>query len=343
VYDLTLSVDGARPRYSNVFLGTLDGRVRATTPGPGEPVRIAGAVTVSRATVGLPPAPQQVVRELTGMPEWFPSPSFDLALAIGEDVEFKTAGISAPLQPSATAVTMVGTPQRPIISGMVQVQEGRASVPAGALDVATAGVQFTVQPAPGTGQQRPPVALTVDGRVWGTATKRITDAMVGGRNIGTLDVLLEVSGSLPDQVVVHASSIPPLAEEQIYALLGAQQLLGGFGGGAGESLSDVMSRQFMDALGAAFRHYIFQPFAEDLKRMLGLSMLEVSFAYEHPVQIKLGKYFIENLLVTYETRLGAENEWEAGVSYRVSNSYEVSFETNHLNNHRLLVEYVRTW
>lgn len=342
-YDLTLSVDHARPRYSNLFVGTLDGTVRATTPGPGEPVRIAGSVTVSRAEVGMPPAPQQPVVELTGMPEWFPAPVLALNLGVGEDVVFKTAGISAPLQPNPVAVTVTGTPQRPVITGTIEAQEGRASVPAGALDVGAAGVQFAVRPALGTGQVRPPVPLEVTGRVWGTATKRIAGVSVGGRDIGTLDVLLEVSGSLPNQIQVRASSMPPLSEEQIYALLGAQQL-GGVGADGGEALSDVMSRQFMDALGAAFRHYIFQPFAEDLKKMLGLSMFEISFAYDHPVQIKVGKYLIENLLVTYQaSMLGVDNEWEAAVSYQVSDRYKVSFQTNHLNNSRLFVEYVRSF
>ncbi|MCD6359781.1 MAG: translocation/assembly module TamB domain-containing protein, partial [Armatimonadetes bacterium] len=344
LYDLILTIDDARPRYSNIFVGTLNGVITARTPVPGKPVVIAGGVELSHATIGVPPAGQQTARELMGMPEWFPSPSFDLALDIGEDVKFATTGIVAPLEPREAAVTATGTPQRPVISGTIEVQKGRASVPAGALDVGTAGVRFMIRPALGTSTSRPPIKLTMEGNIWGNATKRIPRAVIGGRNVGTVDVVLDVSGTLPDQIHVTASSIPPLAEEQIFGLLGAQQLMGSFGGGSGEGLSDVMSRRFVDALGAAFRHYVFQPFAEDLKQMLGLSMLEVSFAFDQAVQIKVGKYLVQDLLVTYQTAmLGTADEWEMGVSYKVSDRYEVSFRTDYRRDSQMLVQYIRTF
>jgi autotransporter translocation and assembly factor TamB len=343
-YDLTLVFNKARPKYSNIFMGTVDGLIRASNPSPGAPVQIAGGIELTHTTIGLPPMGGEPAGELMGMSGSFPCVGLDVALAIGPDVKFNTAGVVAPLEPAEFALRVSGTPQRPVINGLVEVQEGRASIPTGALDVGQAGVQFMILPALGTQHARPPVKLEMTGRVWGTATKRIKGTALGGEGVGDVEVVLEVSGALPDGIRVQASSQPPLTEEQIYALLGTEQLGGLMGGGDGQAGGDVMSKQFVTALGAAFRHYIFQPFTEDLKKMLGLSMLKVSFAFDQPVEVKIGKYLVEDLLVTYETSmLGTENEWELGVSYKVANRYEVTYQADSINNHRMFVEYVRTF
>lgn len=343
-FDLALVFDKARPKYSNIFMGIVDGQIKASNPSPGAPVRIAGGIELTHTTIGLPPMTGEPGGELMGMSGSFPSVGLDVALAIGPDVKFNTAGVVAPLEPTEFALRVSGTPQRPVINGMIEVQEGRASIPTGALDIGQAGVQFMILPALGTQHSRPPVKLEMTGRVWGTATKRIKGSSLGGEGVGDVEVILEVSGALPDGIRVKASSQPPLAEEQIYALLGTEQLGGLMGGGGGQPSGDVMSKQFVTALGAAFRHYIFQPFTEDLKKMLGLSMLEVSFAFDQPVEIKIGKYLVEDMLVTYETSMaGIDNDWELGVSYAVAHQYEVTYQADNRNNHRMLVEYVRTF
>jgi len=168
--------------------------------------------------------------------------------------------------------------------------------------------------------------------------------VVNGRDVGAVSVMLRVTGELPDKVEIHAQSVPPLAEEQIYALLGAEELAGLASGGETESLGDVMGRQFVVALGAAFRHYIFQPLTEDIKQLLGLSMLEVSFAFDQPVQVKIGKYVVKDLLVTYETQtLAANDQWDLQVSYEITDQYRVSYQTDETSNNRMFVEYVRTF
>ncbi len=343
-WDLTLVIDNARPKYSSLFLGTLNGQVTMANPSPGEPVHVGGGIEIAHATIGLPPLGGEPGGQLMGMSPLIPAATFDLGLAIGPDVKFKGVGVTAPLEPTEYAVRLQGTPQRPVLTALVELQEGRATLPAGVLDVATAGVRLSVRPAPGTAQRVPPLALELGGEVWGTATRRITDAMVDGRQVGEVNLLLELSGHLPDGIQVKVQSQPPLAEEQIYALLGTEQLSGLLGSGESEPLGDVMSRQFVTALGAAFRHYIFQPFTEDLKKMLGLSMLEVNFAFDQPVQVKIGKYLVDDLLVTYEAGLaGTDQEWEMSVSYSVADRYKVTYQADQTNDNRLFVEYVRTF
>ncbi len=45
-YDLTLVFDKTAPKYSNIFMGVIDGQIRAANPAPGEPVLIAGGLTM---------------------------------------------------------------------------------------------------------------------------------------------------------------------------------------------------------------------------------------------------------------------------------------------------------
>lgn len=340
-FDLVLVADRARPRYSNLFLGTVDGRFVMQNPSPGETVKVEGAMTVSHAVLGVPRPSGEEAEDLRGMSATFPAPEFDVRLAIGSDVRVRTTGIVAPLEPTDAAIRARGTPQRPTIQGQIEVQQGEASMPGGALHIETAGVRFLVRPALGSQLQRPPINLDMDGRVWATATRTIESTVVDGREVGPVDIELAVSGTLPANIHVEARSSPPLAEEQIYALLGTAPFAGAGGLAEGGDLEQVMTEQFVSALGAAFRQYVFQPFEEELKQLLGLAMLEVDFAFDQPVALRLGGYLIEDLLVTYQTSvLGAYEGYDLGVSYRVERRFEVSYRTDHTDNQRMLIEYV---
>ena len=343
-FDLTLVADRARPRYSNLFLGTVNGSIGLKTPAPGQAMQITGAMEISHAELGMPRSSGEGERELQGMPRSFPAPEFDVRLAIGPDVRVKTTGMTAPLEPTEHALEVTGTPQRPTIRGQVEVQEGEASMPGGVLDIKTAGASILVRPGLGTRRREPPVPLDFEGRVHATATRTIESTVVEGREVGPIEVQLEVSGTLPDNIIVQVSSTPPLAEEQIYALLGTAPFSGGGGLAAGGSLEDVMTEQFLSALGAAFRQYVFQPFEEDLKRLLGLSVFEVNFAFDQPVSLRLGGYLVENLLVTYRTSvLGPTEEYDLAVSYKVERRFQVGFSTDERDDHRVFVEYVRSF
>ncbi len=343
-FDLMLVADRARPRYSNLFLGTINGSLGFKTPSPGEQMEITGAMEISHAELGIPRSSGEGERELQGMPADFPSPEFDVRLAIGPDVRVKTTGMTAPLKPTEHALVVTGTPQRPVIRGQVEVQQGEASVPGGVLDIQSAGANILVRPGLGTRRREPPVPLDLEGHVQATATRTIASTVVEGREVGPIEIQLEVSGTLPDNIIVQVSSTPPLAEEQIYALLGTAPFSGGGGLAGGGSLEDMMTEQFLSALGAAFRHYVFQPFEEDLKQLLGLSVFEVNFAFDQPVSLRLGGYLVEDLLVTYRTSvLGPNEEYDLAVSYTVERKFQVGFSTDERDDHRVFVEYVRSF
>ncbi len=341
-FDLAIVADDARPRYGNLFLGTVDGRIGIANAAPGAPVGVTGAMTLSHAVASIPLlASGGEESALFGMSENAPPLNFDVALAIGPDVRVQTTGLTAPLEPTEKAVWLRGTPQRPSVQGLVEVQEGEATVSGGVLDIETAGVRFLVRPKLGM-HREPPVELEMDGRVWATATRKIQETVIEGRPLEDVLVQLQVSGTLPNHIHVQVSSTPPLADEQIYALLGAAPFSGSGGMSSGGDLNDVLNQQFVSALGAAFRAYVFQPFQEDLKKLLGLSVFEVNFAFDQPVDVRLGGYLIEDLLVTYQTSvIGAtETDYSLEVSYKVEKRFELTYETNDRNDNRFLVEYV---
>ncbi len=344
-FDLVIEADDARPRYGDLFLGKVDGKITMRNPAEGKPVAIEGGMEISHAILGIPRRGGEGEGELQGMSDRFPEPHIDVALAIGPDVRVKTTGMVAPLEPTDRAVWVKGTPQRPTVQGLVEVQEGEARMPGGALKIETAGVRFLVRPSLGMrGRQPPPVPLDMEGRVWATATRTIDSTVIDGRQVGPVEILLDVSGTLPNNIHVQASSTPPLAEEQIYALLGTAPFTGGGAAAIAGDLQDVMTEQFVTALGAAFRHYVFEPFQEQLKEMLGLSVLEVSFALDQPVAVRLGGYVIEDLLITYKTCVtGSSQEYDLGVSYTVQRQFELSYRTDETNDKRFFVEYVRSF
>ncbi len=340
-YDLAIVADRARGRYDNMFLGTLNGRFTMTNPAPDEPMRLGGRMTVSNATIGVPRPAEADTEELMGMSADFPALRFDAQLGIGHDVEVRTLGLVAPLEPTERAVIARGTPQRPNIQGQIELQEGAASMPGGVIDIQTAGVRFLVRPGLGTERLTPPIVLDFDGQVWANATRTVAATVVDGREVGPVEIDLRVSGTLPENIHVEVSSTPPLAEEQIYALLGTAPFADGEGLFAGRDLEQVMTEQFVSALGAAFRTFIFDPFEEELRDILGLEFLEVSFAFDQPIALRMGGYLIEDLLITYETVVtGGREGYDLGVSYRIERRFEVSYRTDERHDHRLFVEKV---
>lgn len=339
-FDVALVADDARPRYGNLFLGTVEGSIVGRNPAPGEPVKFTGGLTIAHAVMGVPRPEPGGGGELRGFSASFPNPQFDVALGIGPDVRVETAGMSAPLQVNDRAVTLRGTPRRPEVRAVIEVQEGEASMPGGLLDIEKGEVRLLIAPALGIPGRNPPVLLRMDGSYTVIATQTIDSTIVDGRAIGPITIHMAVNGTLPfqDYADVQVSSDPPLSQEAILALVGMAPFSGSQIAEGGD-LEDVLSQQFVSALGAAFRLYVFQPFEEELKELLGLSVFEVSFAFDQPVAVRIGGYLMEDLLITYRTAaIGGSEDYDLEISYRVDRSYEVGFATDERNNTRIFVE-----
>ncbi len=341
--NLAIIADEARPRYGNLFLGTVEGRIDIANGTPGEQMDVAGTMTLSHAELSVPLfSPEEGAGGLYGMSSDVPPVNLGVRLAIGPDVRLRTTGLTAPLEPSDAAIRVEGTPQEPRIQGQIVLQEGEARVSGGVLDIEQGRVQFVLRPKLGSVGEAP-YELELTGPISITATTTIGQTVIQGRLLEDVEIRMQVTGQLPNHLLVEVSSNPPLADEQIYALLGTAPFPGAGSLLAGGDLDDVLNEQFVSALGAAFRAYIFQPFEEDLKELLGLSVFEVGFAFNQPVDVRIGGYLVENLLITYETSLvgHAETQYELEVSYKVQRQFELTYGTDSEGDNRFLVEYVR--
>jgi autotransporter translocation and assembly factor TamB len=72
---------------------------------------------------------------------------------------------------------------------------------------------------------------------------------------------------------------------------------------------------------------VFEPLEAQLRSLLGLSEFAVSFGVNQPAELRVGKYLVKNLLVSYQRSLGTGSleDWWLSVSYEVSPGNVVSY------------------
>jgi len=183
------------------------------------------------------------------------------------------------------------------------------------------------------------VALELTGNVRGSAQTVLRSASLYGQDIGAVTINIYLSGMLPDRWDLQVSSTPPLEESQIYALLGTTPLGGLLAEGGPTDIEQMVSEQFLAALAAGFKMAVFEPIEQQLRRALGLSELSVNFTFNQPVEIRVGKYVMDNLLVSYRTAFGGdEAEYDMTVAYEVGHDLRVSYTTDERSRNRVQLE-----
>ena len=344
-YDMELKCDRADVRYGKLLRGLVNGAIRvhgpqtetASSPGAGPFARIEGALTVEHAEVGLAAPKSGGEATLRGLSRRYPSPVFDVRVNTGDGVRLKGMGMTVPISRSQVA-SLTGTLHDPVLSGVVSAREGAVRVPGGAMQITGASVAYRFGPVPTMADQdRAPLELT--GEVHAAAQQLISEAQVPGWGSGPVEVVINIDGELPDRIEVETSSVPPLSDEQVFALLGSQPL-----GGlqvSGGSFQDVLSEQALSLLAAGFKATVFEPIESELMRLLGLSELNIRFGFNQNVEIQLGKYLIKDLLVSYQTSVGAgdEDQYSLSLSYRLKNRVRVAYTTNERGDNRLKLSY----
>jgi len=179
--------------------------------------------------------------------------------------------------------------------------------------------------------------------VKGQAERVVSQVEVDGRVFGPVHLYLNFTGELPGTIEVKATSEPALAEEQIYAILGAEP----FGGlmAAGEAGGQALSQRFVSLLAVGLRAGVFEPLEAQLRELLGLAEFSINFALNQPIEVQMGKYLVRNLLVSYRQALGAgdDNEWWLVISYEVVPGAVVSYHTRDDGEERFSVGYRRVF
>jgi len=334
--DMALVADGSEVAVKGLVEGIVDGTINISGPGGGQPALVSGKYTMSHGQIGFATSSGEK-KDMYALNSKYPKPEFDVKVALGLDMKVSGTGIVAPLQPTPAAFHLYGTPQRPVIEGLVQAQEGRTQIPGGVATIAELWVDYKLAPKPPL--RRDPVKLGLTGNVRGSAQTVMQSASLYGQDIGPVMINIYLTGKLPDRWDLQVSSTPPLEESQIYALLGTTPLGGFVSEGGPTDIQQIVSEQFLAALAAGFKLAVFEPIEQQLRRALGLSELSVNFAFNQPVEIRIGKYVMDDLLVSYRTAFGAgEQEYDMTVSYEVGQSLRVSYTTDERSRNQVQLE-----
>jgi hypothetical protein len=339
---MALVADNSNIVVKGLLDAMVDGTISVNGAGGGEPAQITGNWTVAHGRVTVPLAAAPEKKPMFALDSNSPKPQLDVVLALGPDMTIYAPGVSAPLEPSRKLAHLTGTPQNPVVTGLVQAQRGKTQMPGGFATIESLGLDYKLGPKL-TALRYDPVELVLSGRIWGRAETVLQSAIVNGRDIGTVTIRLVIDGTLSEQMDISVASTPPLAEEQIYALLGTAPFGGVISAGntGFDSAGQMVSRQFLSALAVGFRTAVFMPIEQELRRSLGLSELSVNFTFDQPVEIRIGKYLMEDLLVSYRTAFGSgDDEYDITVSYEFGPKLRVSYTTDERSQSRLQVEKV---
>lgn len=336
--DMALVADRSEVAVTGLLEALVDGTITVFGPGGGQPALVSGNYTISHGQIGFSTGGGGgEKKDMYALSTKYPKPQFDVKVMLGLDMKVSGPGIAAPLQPTPDALRLHGTPQRPVIEGLVEAQEGRTQVPGGVATIEQLSVDYKLAPKPPL--RSDPVKLGLTGNVRGSAQTVLQSASLHGQDIGSVTINIYLIGTLPEQWDLQVSSTPPLEESQIYALLGATPLGGLVSDGGPTDIQRVVSEQFLAALAAGFKLAVFEPIEQQLRRALGLSELSVNFTFNQPVEIKVGKYVMDDLLVSYRTAFGGDQkEYDMTVSYEVSDSLRVSYTTDERSRNRVQLE-----
>ncbi len=342
-YDIVLEAQAARLSYGKQVQGLLDGSVRLHKPeaeaGLEPRVRLDGRLVLNDAQLALAIPTGGGDSAIYGAPPGVPSPDLDVALDVGSDVEIRGLGVVVPIATTRVA-HLTGTLQRPVLSGDISTGGGDVDLPAEVMKVTKADIDYKFGPRLGPMRsERVPLGLT--GNVDIRAEKSISNTQVPGEDDETVQIMIAVEGRLPDDIKVRTWSDPPLSEEQLLVMLGSQTLSALSGGGGTGNLTDALSEKALQALAAGFRAAIFKPIESELARALGLSEFTISFGFNQAMGVKLGKYLIKDLLVSYQRSIGggAGEQYVLSISYKLRDQFRVAYTTDELGHSRVKVTY----
>jgi len=336
----------------------MEGAVEGDRRDPEAPVLIASVagdspstrepIQLTRAEFGFPmrgslsagsPSDEGSARRFYGAAAYYPAPEFDLAMAAGRDVALNTVVLTARAAEDPEAMTLKGTPQAPDLAVRAVVSSGSVRLLQGSLNLREGGLKIRAAPESPIGQvPETRRELAVTSEVWGEAEGTVSGTTLTGEQVGPTEVTLKLSGALPPHHELTASSRPPLTTEQVYELLALAPLRSGREPSGQASLTtDELLAQ---AVATRVFGEVLAPMEEELSRTLGLEQFEVTFGVNQPVEFRVGKYLVKNLLVSYMYGTGGpEPQFDLRVSYDLRDKYGIGWHTNDRQQSELSLEY----
>jgi len=291
-----------------------------------------------------------------GLPHTLPAPTLNVGLAIGHSVSIETALLKGEFVPDRQALLVRGTPQAPEIAGRAQLRRGSIRLLRGNLEIPDAHGSIKVNPVAlastvdGAGADdpkvslagvvEPPRTLEVEGSIYGRAEGTVSGTDLDGSSIGPVKITLEISGELPPPFDIRTTSNPPVSDEESLRLLTFGQSRPGEEVVSGDAVSaDQMVAQ---ALSDRLMRGVLQPLEEEISSVLGLEQFQIGVGLNQPVQMRVGKYLVDNLLLSYERGAGGpDDEFDLRLSYALKDRYQATWHTDEDQRQEVTVEY--TW
>ena len=368
-WDLKVSFDGAEVQVPRLLAyGKLDGAVQLVTAagpaGGGPDTALRGDLRLSDASLLLPISSGEG-REYHGLSARLPAPKLDLRVALGHGCRL----IGAPppewsegggqgilgrlaLQPVALllrrthgdlvsgpdALVVTGTPQDPNVRLRLACEPDGASVrtygPEVLFHTLTADVQL--RRAPGALVPPYPLRLTATAKGEGTVTLRAPS----GEDV-PVGVTLDAELPLPESELLAAGGTEAprglrfdpqgaMTESEAFNLFFAQML-------------PVLPTQEVEVFRLVQGWAVSQVTAqieERLRRGLDLDQLQLNLGANQRMDLRVGKYLVKDLLVSYRQAIGAA-EFDFDVSYRLPQSYQLRYHTDETGRNEVRLEYSR--
>jgi len=338
-FDIWLSTEKKpRIKLGRFVDATVGATLMCSTPAEGEPASLNGEVVLTDTRFSIPPIgkPGKKKFALYSMPMTFPGFELNLVLRTGKDVAFEWGNVAhLPFKPGVEAVKVVGTPQKPYVVANVQAESGTVVLPGSVMRLQSAEVTLNVSPEPGSApRENGSLPLQFQGHVSGQARTTIRGYTI------TMEfdfpIMRPPAPGAPAPVVVRSD--PPLPEDQIYAMLGHMDTFRALA--KGENVSAAFQKEAMAALASGVHAALLMPVEEKLIEALGLTELSINYSFDQSMSLRIGKYVIKDLLVTYQRNLDETNpQFDFRMSYVVKSNFAVSVSTNERENNAFSIEW----
>lgn len=279
-YDLAGTVRGVKLSLP-VYQGLVDGDL--TLKGTGSAPVLGGKVKLYRADIPL---------TLNGGKVELPNIDLglDLTVTIGTDVRIKSKEVDIEIVSSSLSIS--GTVARPLASGYVEVKRGV---------VYFQGTRFMVTQGVAEFSRLRGIEPLLQARA---------ETVKQG-----VKVTVQVSGT-PQNLAISWYSNPPLTEDEIFRLLsfypGAiDRLLKG-------DVKGLLEDEVIRFLDSELRLYLLDDVAKAVRDVLSLDEFTIDAGLgSENVTLKLGKYFFDDLLVTYTRTLQEEPTQSLKLEYTI--------------------------
>jgi translocation and assembly module TamB len=219
------------------------------------------------------------------------APGIPLAFAIDLVAGERLFVIAGPARLGvAGQLRLGGTPAAPTLAG---------TVTAGAGEYRALGATFVLEEGTAVFQEFRGIEPMISAR----ARTRLGDATV----------FVHIHGT-PGQMHLSLSSDPPMSHDRIVALLAAQA-----------GIAQALEGDIEALLRRQFSRLLFGEFEARLLEALGLGELRIEYDMERPLQLRLGRFVVENLYLALTTVFETQIRFVWALEYRFSPGVALAF------------------